>query len=553
MMPPAIDVAVSWRSLWRSGSFAQRRLMGLGRFASDAGKRDLRLGIGSKALEALDVRGAFRPIALTVGPVRADVVDLGPFEQYMVFREEQETRAWSEYAPDPENHIYAAPHYSPWQLLYLDDVLGGTTFDLDLDILLSEPERRDRVLGQLFSEFKAQRQRWLALETGWLPIVKLLVRIQNRYWPPVSGTTTMLYDGPSRLDPWAVEREAFDATIVAKQLGVTSQQLKDTYEFLVERGLKHDSPDGLTLLRRAQPRSVHERRRGDVLIARDHFDAAQLVRDFLTDLQGAAPALPSLLPADQRQREREALYDQGPASITTREDAQTELGEIGVYPHAVHLIGEGKSEEIMVKQIVAGFVGRTVAAEIGFTDLGGVGIADRLATMVDGFTRYAQRTLIIVDTEGKMAQNVDGLIKSKRIPAEDVLRFQDNVEESNFSVDELVETIIDLAARPSPPHPPVTLTLTADDLERAYTSRRRRTDNPGRAGVLLGLAEDPALGGPFRISKPEFARALAERCLKDYADVADNPAAVARLFERRPLLRFTVERILPVLVGRRWR
>lgn len=152
-----------------------------------------------------------------------------------------------------------------------------------------------------------------------------------------------------------------------------------------------------------------------------------------------------------------------------------------------------------------------------------------------------------------MAQNVDGLIKTQKIPPEDVLRFQENVEESNFSVDELVETIVELAARPEPPRPPITLTLTADDLERTYSSRRRRTDNPGRAGVLLGLAEDPAFGGPFRISKPKFARALAERCLRDYADVADDPVALAKLFERRPLLYFTVERVLPVLAGRRWR
>lgn len=45
----------------------------------------------------------------------------------------------------------------------------------------------------------------------------------------------MLYDGPSGIDPWPAERDVFNAADVANQLGLTRQQLKDTYEFLVER------------------------------------------------------------------------------------------------------------------------------------------------------------------------------------------------------------------------------------------------------------------------------------------------------------------------------
>jgi len=66
------------------------------------------------------------------------------------------------------------------------------------------------------------------------------------------------------------------------------------------------------------------------------------------------------------------------------------------------------------------------------------------------------------------------------------------------------------------------------------------------------LAEDPTYGGPVRISKSDFARDLAHRIL-DELDAVPDPAADDAVIARRPLLRFVVERMLPVLTGPRWR
>jgi hypothetical protein len=65
--------------------------------------------------------------------------------------------------------------------------------------------------------------------------------------------------------------------------------VSEAYWFLLERGIDREPQDGLELLRRARPRSVHKGLRGMPRGAQDHFDAAQVLRRFLTDLTGQAP------------------------------------------------------------------------------------------------------------------------------------------------------------------------------------------------------------------------------------------------------------------------
>jgi hypothetical protein len=151
-----------------------------------------------------------------------------------------------------------------------------------------------------------------------------------------------------------------------------------------------------------------------------------------------------------------------------------------------------------------------------FTDLGGSGSASRLHTMVGGFTTYAQRTVVIVDSEGDMAQYATGLIRSHEVPEEDVLRFKANLEDSNFSPAEMLEVLVHRAANPPDGRPAVTLVLPLSDVLAAHKERRERArEDPGLAGTLLKLAEDPKYGGPVTISKPDFARALADRYWKN--------------------------------------
>lgn len=160
--------------------------------------------------------------------------------------------------------------------------------------------------------------------------------------------------------------------------------------------------------------------------------------------------------------------------------------------------------------------------------------------MVTGFTTYAQRTVVIVDSEGDMAEYVRGLIRSGKLPDEDVLQFEANLEDSNFSPEEMVQVLTELAASPADDRPAVRLTLPLSVVLTAHEERRHKTrENPGIAGTLLKLAEDPAYGGPVTIAKPDFACALADRMLAEVSESPDIDQAIEAQRPKRPLLATT--------------
>ena len=92
----------------------------------------------------------------------------------------------------------------------------------------------------------------------------------------------------------------------------------------------------------------------------------------------------------------------------------------------------------------------------------------------------------------------------------------------------------------------LTLSITGEQLELRFQSEKDRVKNPkGLAEILLGMARDPANGGPVRISKPDLAKRIAELATNDF--VNSGPEHRDAVLERRPLLRFFLERIAPEL------
>jgi len=231
----------------------------------------------------------------------------------------------------------------------------------------------------------------------------------------------------------------------------------------------------------------------------------------------------------------------------TRDEIRTELYDVEVDPHAVHVVGEGRCEKEYVMTIACAFVGTERAERIGYTDLKGSGAAALLPTIVRGLSTYVGRTVVIVDSEGAMKDRTDELERTGALPATDIMRFERNIEEDNFDLPELIEILRSMAATPPSGIPAVELSITESDVREAYAKRPRkgRYDDPGLAGVLLQLAgqHDP----PVRITKPAFSMALAERLLDEFEDTKNQPSAMEELFERRPILRFTFERIVPAL------
>ena len=263
-VPPDLSIEVSWRELWRLGTFTQGEAVSASQFSSKAAERDLRPGVGDSALEELDRAGALQPIMFAQGRIRQDVVDTAPYEERLQFREEQPARDWAEYAWEHGGRPHTTALYTTWQLLYLDDVLERAGESMPLSLLVGPSSELSAWIEKLRELIGKLEVSWSSLHEQWQPLLKLLVRLQNRYSPEVSRRITLLWDHEAgeRVDPWPLVQKAFDARSVAPEMGVDVAQVQDAYWFLVERGIRREPRDGMELLRRARPRSAHTQWRG---------------------------------------------------------------------------------------------------------------------------------------------------------------------------------------------------------------------------------------------------------------------------------------------------
>lgn len=197
-VPPELGEALSWRHLWRSRSFALLELVPDSVFSARAADRGLRLGIGQAPLEELDVQGVLQPVVFAAGADPLDFTDVAPFEPRITFREEEPAKEWQSYAWDNHGRPQTSALYSPWQLLYVDNVADTPIARVGLDVLRAPAEQRDAVLGTWRGVLEAEEARWHALDGAWRPLMKVLVRLQNRYLPEVTGQSRLLCTTPRR-------------------------------------------------------------------------------------------------------------------------------------------------------------------------------------------------------------------------------------------------------------------------------------------------------------------------------------------------------------------
>ena len=311
--PPSIEVKLSWRELYLDGAFAQRELIGDGPLSRQAGERSIRLGIGQAPLEELDLASALQPIGFADGGYWSGFELPAIPPTAMTFREECKSLVWKEnYAWEGDGFPTVSPLYSPWQLLYLDDVVQEGKAMFGLDIILLSKNERTRALESVRGFYEAQESQWRHLDESWRGLIKVLVFLQNYYWPQVSGRVALLPDPKSESDWIEAGREEgdFEPQTALLRLGCSAEDLTASYRFLVMRGFDPEPVDGLVMLRRARPRPFHIRWRGAVRRAQDNFDAAEMLRLFLLDI-GADVGPPEAELMDGRQAERAAVFAHG--------------------------------------------------------------------------------------------------------------------------------------------------------------------------------------------------------------------------------------------------
>jgi len=539
--PPVIGHVLTWRSLYRSGAFAQRELIESGMFNNRAKERGTDLGIGDGSLIYLHEVGALRPVAFAGAPLWSGMRIPPESDEQMIFSDEN-PGVWSDYEYELDGYPRVSALYTPWQQLPAIDAVDAAGFTLPLWVVAGDADAGARALEQMRGWATMQNERWRGLDDAWRPLLIALVRLQNRYLPDLTRRSTLLFDTETRqrVDPFTRELETFDAKqVFERDFCADRDGLLAAYHFLVDRGLSRDPQDGLTMLRRARPRAFHIRWSGEPRRAQDHFDAADIIRRFLVDVDGRQPPQADAIPMDGRQNERAALYERGPGAPWTGADVVGALQEADLYPHGVHVVHEGDSEQIMTEILIASIMGSGILEEVRFTDLGGAGNAGVVGDLVGSLDGYARRVTVIIDAEVKARTHVEAAIASGGIAEQDVLLFDTSLEEANATDEELVTLAATLAAENGEE-----LALTAAALrefhdKRVRRARGRNADIPGLASSLQQVVSR-ATAGRWHLRKPDLIEQLAVL-------IAEEMHSLPRAEWSRPVAVFVADRLIPPL------
>ncbi len=544
--PPRMPaVAVSYRGLYREGAFWQREMISSDELAAMAKRR----GIAAIAsFMQLDENGAFEPIAFVEGHYPSGTFSPPAAIESLKFREERPFADWSTYEWSPWEHPTVTERYSSWQILYLRDAVTFGRVDVEIELLLDDSESALLRTHELLREILATHQaHWRRLDGNWRTMIKLLVRLQNRYWPLIRGTSKLLTDASGqRIDPFPGTVEAFDPGPVLVEFALEVEDVAGIYRYLSDRGAALDTADGQSLLRLAARREMRRDWRGDVLLAADFYDAARVIGAFYRELTGTTLPLPDVAHDERLDEARERLLGHPPTVAIDRDDIKRTLVSLHLDPVWVHVVGEGESERILVEGLVGALLHPQIAlSTIKFTDLAGSGSAERVAPLLDTVVNYATRSVVIVDSEGQMRDYAEAAVRDGLLPKEDLCLFHRSLEQDNYTAQELVEFVAELGRKLDRGE----LRMTGADLDRYYAERKRkaeesRTEEPALARCLLDLAMHEE-HGLVKLKKKELAEGMVNRLVGELQTAGDGGRN--GLLERRPILKFVIERVIDAI------
>jgi hypothetical protein len=516
-------VHLNARELVAAGVLVQRELISSSALISAARDRGI-APLSNEVLEGWDQSGTFSPIAFVRGSWSSWYTTAPYPTDGIEFRFETEFRPWTEYAFVEYGHPTTRPLYSPWQLLYLPIAREASTVEVPAETLLQGPEATADWVVNSTEYIKIASAPYGQLEAGWAPMIRLLLRLQARYWPYVHGRTTLLFNAETHedVDPLDAEYKSTTATDIAEQSGVNAEELRALHSWFCRRARGIDPAAHLYDLLRLQRRKDIERDRGARLQALDLYDAAEVLRRFHAELTG------SLLPdADQLERE-------------TREEPRP-LARTSAAPHRLHVIAEGAVEVQIVRRLFEAFTHQGwERAGLRITDLGG----DKLEgsrSMIEGFGVYAQHVALLLDDENDAQRITRQFQRSGLAPSLHVTLAEPSFEEENFTDDELVSFAQAVAQRRGDQ-----LLLSGQQLRQAHERRNRGRKAPkGLASVLEELSRAPE-HGPAPVKKTELADEMAEFLLQE---IRDAPGGHDEVAARRPIVHWVMSH--PVQAARR--
>jgi hypothetical protein len=428
-------------------------------------------------------------------------------------------RAWDEYAFEQHGHSAVNALYSEWQLLYVALAREGETLEVPLETLGLGPD----ALATFATNHQPFIEAHLAYRQGlhqhWLATMRLLLRLQARYWPFVHGRSVILWDDQNQVDALDIEYDRVDVEQLRAELELEPEVLEGSYRWLAERARSLDPLPQLHDIRRFEAGRERERDRGSVRNALDFYDAAEVLRGAYRELTG------ELLPDADQIRDP----DSSPRAIGRHPDQlSAALRDHQLYPHRLHMVVEGETEVRLIKRLFEAFSANSWdGAGLLITDLGG----DKLEgsrTMLEGFADYADAVALLLDDEND-AQRVtrrfseDGVVRD-----EHVTLWERSLEEDNFTPQELLELVAEIGAGSG-----AVLTLDEEALLAAQQSRNQgQRRRKGLASILNELARRTDYGA-VTFSKPKLADKMADRLLREIEEASGAHEEVA---ERRPIV-----------------
>jgi hypothetical protein len=143
-----------------------------------------------------------------------------------------------------------------------------------------------------------------------------------------------------------------------------------------------------------------------------------------------------------------------------------------------------------------------------------------------------------------MAEYLGAAIKRGDLPAKDVLLFDDSLEASNATPEELIELARQIGLNPPEGREAVELKLDPETLMAYHGDRRARSargDNPGLADSLIRLARREE-HGKLELDKLELVEAFAGMLVDEL--LATGRDDLEALAERRPIVGFVLKRLV---------
>jgi hypothetical protein len=365
----------------------------------------------------------------------------------------------------------------------------------------------------------------------WRPLLLLLVRVQNRYWPFIGPYTAALNPKTREyVDPVGAERRRFVARRALEELGLKREDVRDFHERLSSFAVNEDPIPNWWILRRLASRSQREQMKGAARRVEDIWEATQALRLFYHQLTRRVLPDANAVGTDPEWQLR--VLGHKPRLYYDQTDLLRFLTRTGLYPHQVHLFVEGDSEDVMVRRLIQARLGQLEEWGIRVTNLGGIGnIHERHQELFAGFAEYARAPVLIADNEGDIGRYVGELLKEKLINREAVLLWEKNLEEDNFTDEQLVRA----ARRVARTKGGKIVALSGRGVRAALVARQaagKASSESTFTRELIRLAASPTHGS-VRFSKPELAEALTALLL-DEVNVARSWDAVA---QKRPILR----------------